>query len=305
MPMPFSNPSTYPGHGGIDFAKPSGTPIPSILDGVVTFQGLWGRDSAWGPAGGITKTVTRSDGLKVMFCHLKSLEGPGLGAKIKKGNTIAFVGNTGHSTGPHLHIEFWLNGVALNEWDWMNASTWIGKPVVPGTPAGQQPSPYPYSVVTADRQRWLNGARGEKLVVDGRLGPATVSAIKRYQAFLRVKADGVWGRATQAAHQLYYNKVMHPVNKPLLYPVVTPALMGRIGNVQGLQKIAKLGGYTGKIDNRWGPGSTNGFSVWISRNYGTIDNWLRRKWGYSGDNRIGPNMIAALQRANAANLKAL
>lgn len=61
--------------------------------------------------------------------------------------------------------------------------------------------------VVKDRQSWLNSSRGERLVVDGIDGPATKVAIKRYQAFLGVTADGIWGPNTQKAHQAYYDKV--------------------------------------------------------------------------------------------------
>ncbi|USH44773.1 endolysin [Microbacterium phage Juanyo] len=58
---------------------------------------------------------------------------------------------------------------------------------------------------TKNRQAWLNQSRGEKLVVDGIQGKATTAAIKRYQTFLGVTADGIWGDRTQAAHQVYYD----------------------------------------------------------------------------------------------------
>lgn len=59
-----------------------------------------------------------------------------------------------------------------------------------------------------DQQRWLNAVRGENLEEDGKLGPLTIGAIKRYQTFLRAYGyigdiDGIWGPQTQAAHQAY------------------------------------------------------------------------------------------------------
>jgi hypothetical protein len=62
----------------------------------------------------------------------------------------------------------------------------------------------------ANQQAWMNQARGEKLAVDGIIGKATKAAIKRYQGFLGVTADGIWGARTQAAHQAYYDRVNAP-----------------------------------------------------------------------------------------------
>lgn len=58
-------------------------------------------------------------------------------------------------------------------------------------------------------QNFLNVARGEKLVVDGKKGSLTTAAIKRYQTFLKKYGykgaiDGVWGKDTQSAHSGYY-----------------------------------------------------------------------------------------------------
>jgi hypothetical protein len=92
---------------------------------------------------------------------------------------------------------------------------------------------------------------------------------------------------------------------PVSYPIVSAALIRSIGDVRGLQMVArKFGGYSGRIDNDWGPGSTAGFDRWVRGAHGTIAQWLRRKYGYVGDDRLGPVMTAALQRANAANFAA-
>lgn len=148
MPMPFSNPMTYAGHSGVDWPQPSGTPIPAITDGTVTFLGWWGYNTPQGPAGGITRTITRSDGLQIMHCHLLNMNGPQVGAKVSYAQTIGYVGSTGHSTGPHLHIEMWKAGVPQDEWAWMDRNNWVGKgstaggggdigPIVPGGKAGE------------------------------------------------------------------------------------------------------------------------------------------------------------------------
>lgn len=91
-----------------------------------------------------------------------------------------------------------------------------------------------------------------------------------------------------------------------------------IASALGLQKIAKLYGYTGKLDNIWGAGSAKGFASFLRRNYGYVGNdvlgpvmwaaiarWLRARWGYVGNDVPGPVMRAALTRAEAANYREL
>jgi peptidoglycan hydrolase-like protein with peptidoglycan-binding domain len=65
------------------------------------------------------------------------------------------------------------------------------------------------------QQDWVNRYRGEKLAVDGKLGPATKAAFARYQTFLRTynyrqAIDGVWGPGMQAAHSAYVAVVNRP-----------------------------------------------------------------------------------------------
>lgn len=133
MPMPFSNPTTYAGHGGIDFGQPMGQPIPAITEGTITFAAWWNDNAGW------TKTITRGDGLQIMHCHLNNLAGLAVGARVNYGQDFAYVGTTGHSTGPHLHLEMWKGGVPQDEWQWMDKGTWIGK----GSTAGGDSKPFP------------------------------------------------------------------------------------------------------------------------------------------------------------------
>lgn len=86
----------------------------------------------------------------------------------------------------------------------------------------------------------------------------------------------------------------------------------------GLQKIAKLYGYAGKLDQDFGPGSMMGFAQFLRVNWGYVGNdqlgpvmwaaiarWLRARWGYVGNDVPGPVMRAALLRADTENWKAL
>ncbi|CAD6511092.1 murein DD-endopeptidase MepM [Candidatus Profftia tarda] len=93
-------------HRGIDFAMPVGTPVFAVGDGEVMI-------ARHGGAAGNYVVVRHGHQYKTRFMHLKRiLVKPG--QKVKRGEPIALSGNTGRSTGPHLHYEFWLNNHAIN-----------------------------------------------------------------------------------------------------------------------------------------------------------------------------------------------
>jgi murein DD-endopeptidase MepM/ murein hydrolase activator NlpD len=83
-------------HTGVDFAVPTGTDIIAVADGKI-------ENATWGASYG-TQLVQKVEGGWVIYAHLsKALVKPG--DKVKKGQHIAESGNTGNSTGPHLHFE--------------------------------------------------------------------------------------------------------------------------------------------------------------------------------------------------------
>ena len=88
-------------HSGVDWARPEGTPIPAIASGTIVlqqFSQVLGNVSVLRIMGNDKKLYY------VGLCHLKS-EGLEVGQKVKEGDTIGFVGNTGSSSsGPHLHL---------------------------------------------------------------------------------------------------------------------------------------------------------------------------------------------------------
>lgn len=95
-------------HQGVDYAAPSGTRVRSVGDGVVEFAG---RQGGYG-----NMVIVRHDSRhSTAYAHLKAL-GPGVraGARISQGATVGLVGQTGWATGPHLHFEFRIAGVARN-----------------------------------------------------------------------------------------------------------------------------------------------------------------------------------------------
>ena len=91
-------------HRGIDYALPSGTPIRSFTDGKV----LSTRDEGHKSFGKSISIVTAQNKV-VIYGHLSKFL-VSKGDTIKFGQTIALSGNTGHSTGPHLHIQVNING---------------------------------------------------------------------------------------------------------------------------------------------------------------------------------------------------
>ena len=85
-------------HEGIDIAAPKGTPIHSAADGKVVFSG-------WGPTGyGKMVIIKHKHHLTTLYAHNSKLLVK-KGSRVKQGQKISLMGNTGRSTGPHLHFE--------------------------------------------------------------------------------------------------------------------------------------------------------------------------------------------------------
>lgn len=93
-------------HTGLDIANSTGTPIVAAASGTVTFSG-------WKGSYGYLLVITHSNGVQTYYGHCSKLY-VSAGANVSQGQTIAAVGSTGNSTGPHLHFEIRVNGVAYN-----------------------------------------------------------------------------------------------------------------------------------------------------------------------------------------------
>ena len=91
-------------HRGIDWSCNTGTPIYAFADGVVTFAG-------WKGGNGNLLVIEHPHGYTSLYAHLYAF-GIGIkkGAKVRQGQIVAQVGNTGNSTGPHLHFGVKING---------------------------------------------------------------------------------------------------------------------------------------------------------------------------------------------------
>lgn len=93
-------------HTGLDISASTGTPIKAATSGTVTFSG---RKGSYGNL----IVVTHGNGVQTYYGHCSALYAS-TGQQVSQGQTIAAVGSTGNSTGPHLHLEIRVNGVAYN-----------------------------------------------------------------------------------------------------------------------------------------------------------------------------------------------
>lgn len=100
--------NTIRAHRGVDYAAPSGTPVKAAGDGKVIFRGR---------KGGYGNVVILQHGgnITTLYAHLsKFARKSGVGARVKQGQVIGYVGRTGLATAAHLHYEYRVNGVHRN-----------------------------------------------------------------------------------------------------------------------------------------------------------------------------------------------
>ena len=93
-------------HTGLDIATSTGTPVLAAASGTVTFSG---RKGSYGNL----LVITHSNGVQTYYGHCSKLY-VSAGTTVTQGQKVAAVGSTGNSTGPHLHFEIRVNGVAYN-----------------------------------------------------------------------------------------------------------------------------------------------------------------------------------------------
>ena len=93
-------------HTGLDIANSSGTPIKACASGTVIYSGYKGSY-------GRMIVIDHGNGVQTYYAHCSKLY-VSTGTYVNQGQTIASVGSTGNSTGPHLHLEIRVHGVAKN-----------------------------------------------------------------------------------------------------------------------------------------------------------------------------------------------
>ena len=95
----FGEKYTSKSHTGIDYACYEGTPVCAAADGVVLYSGYDATGYGW------HVVLTHEDGSGTVYAHLKE-QGAPAGFCTYKGAILGYSGNTGNSTGPHLHFEY-------------------------------------------------------------------------------------------------------------------------------------------------------------------------------------------------------
>lgn len=93
-------------HTGVDISVPMGTEIRATADGIVVFSGYHGRN-------GNVVMIKHGYGFTTVYAHNKQ-NLVNVGQRVKRGDIIAISGNTGTTTGPHLHYEVWKNDSPVN-----------------------------------------------------------------------------------------------------------------------------------------------------------------------------------------------
>jgi murein DD-endopeptidase MepM/ murein hydrolase activator NlpD len=110
----------YRPHLGTDYAAPTGTPVMAIADGVITFMG-------WKGANGNLVVLKHDYGYETYYAHLSAFKrGLKVGDTVQQKDVIAYVGSTGASTGPHLHLGVKKDGTFI---DPLSIDTARGEPL--------------------------------------------------------------------------------------------------------------------------------------------------------------------------------
>ncbi len=101
-------------HKGSDFAGPTGTNIYSTADGVITHAG-------WSTGYGRLIKIKHANGIETRYAHLAKIR-VNVGQRVSRGDHIGDMGNSGRSTGTHLHYEVRVNGTAVNPMKFIKAA---------------------------------------------------------------------------------------------------------------------------------------------------------------------------------------
>lgn len=147
----------YRAHQGVDYGAPIGTPVRSVGDGTVIFAARSG-------GGGNVIKVRHNATYQTAYKHLNGYaRGIRSGVRVKQGQVIGYVGNTGMSTGPHLHFEFYQSGSYIDP---------LGKRFPSAEPVPSEHLTY-FKSSAAELLKTLPNWSSQSMSADGRL-PAEI-----------------------------------------------------------------------------------------------------------------------------------
>lgn len=98
-------------HTGLDFAAPTGSPIRAVTAGRIT-------STVWNSAYGNLTVIRGEDGTEFYYAH-QSTQAVRTGQRVRTGQQIGTVGDTGNTTGPHLHLEVRVDGIPVDPATWL------------------------------------------------------------------------------------------------------------------------------------------------------------------------------------------
>jgi murein DD-endopeptidase MepM/ murein hydrolase activator NlpD len=93
-------------HEGTDISAKEGTPVQATADGIVSYSG-------WSNGSGYVVALEHGCGYSTLYAHNRKNR-VSVGQKVERGETLAWVGSTGNSTGPHVHYQVMKNGKKVN-----------------------------------------------------------------------------------------------------------------------------------------------------------------------------------------------
>ena len=187
-------------HSGTDFAAPTGTPVLAADGGTVIYAGSEnGRFNGGTGRAGIQVVIDHGNGITSHYLHLNGIDGDiQVGDTVEKGQQIGEVGNTGNSTGPHLHFTFKSNGRILDPVDYL-----IGR-----DPIGRD---YANTITIEHGDRGVGVRQLQTQLVelgfltpediDGDFRGKTEAAVKAFQNAQGLDDDGIVGPNTRQALQ--------------------------------------------------------------------------------------------------------
>jgi len=205
-------------HHGVDVACPVGTPLTAGADGEIVHKGR-------SASAGFNLIIRHANNFHTVYYHIREPSHLPVGARVRTGDRVAWSGNTGQSTGPHLHYEL------RKSRRWGHTTDPVPHIVKPGPTPPKPPTPQPVPSgpnlavdgVLGPRtwrawQEELKRSWGYSGAIDGIPGPLTGRAIQRsvrshgytgpengnlgpntrraVQRRLGVTPDGIWGRIT-------------------------------------------------------------------------------------------------------------